>query len=142
MVVGITFAGLPHAHILIAALVLIVVEASSMAFGAFLAEDSFLKAAGVKASLTEILFYALVMLLSYTAAGILVIIPYLLYLKQAYAYTLGIAILALFSLIFFVEQNIHRAIVLTTIGAAILGLTIYVGKALEQLRTPIKSHYN
>lgn len=138
VIVGITFAGLQTAQIITVGIVLIFVEACSMAFGAFLAEESFLKSSKSAYQMLEVAFYALTMFVAYVFAGVLVILPYVLGLKQDYAYTIAIALAALFTLILFVEKNIGKAILLSVIGAGILALTIFVGRFIEgQQKAPV-----
>jgi hypothetical protein len=145
MIAGITLAGLPNAHIVVAGLVLILVEALSMAYGAFVSEGSFLAVAaagaerpayGLPAYRTrDVLLYAVVMLLSYVAAGLLVLLPYLLNLKTKLYWTLGLALAALYALLWWTERQREppgkRAPLLTAVGAGILGVTAGVGRLLK-----------
>lgn len=131
VIVGITFAGMQTVQIITVGIVLIFVEACSMAFGAFLAEESFLKSSKTAYRFLEVAFYALTMFTAYVLAGVLVLLPYLLHLKHDYVYTMALALAALFALILFVEQNIMKAILLSVVGAGILALTIFVGRFLE-----------
>lgn len=133
VVVGVTFAGLPTPHILVAAIILILVESSSMAFGAFLADKSFVNAENGQVGSLNLLLYALAMFLSYIVAGVVVILPYLLRLKHDYAYTVAIAVVLLFGLVWFVEKDLPKATAMTMLGVVILIATIVVGRYLETL---------
>jgi VIT1/CCC1 family predicted Fe2+/Mn2+ transporter len=135
MIAGITLAGLPNAHIVVAGLVLILVEALSMAYGAFVSEGSFLAADRRAYRTRDVLLYAGVMLLSYVAAGLLVLVPYLLNLKTKLYWTLGLALAALYLLLRWTERQREppgkRAPLLTAVGAGILGVTVGVGRLLR-----------
>lgn len=133
-VVGVTFAGLATPTIVVASLVLILVEALSMSFGAFLAEESFLYASDARQTTWMILSYALTMFLSYFLTGLVVIVPYLFNVRYNYAYSLGIAIASLYALISFSGQGgAGRALALTAVGAAILAVTVLVGRAIDRM---------
>ena len=133
MVVGITFAGLPNKHIIIAALVLIFVEATSMSYGAFLAEESFIKTAQMSEDTAHVVLYAITMLLSYAFAGLIVILPYLLNLKNNYVYSIGMTVIILFYLILWTEGgSLSKASVLTLIGILILVASIIIGELLRR----------
>lgn len=131
VVVGVTFAGLPYRHIIITGIVLVLVEAMSMAFGAFISEESFLIAAKESYTTTRVLFYAATMFTAYAAAGAYILAPYLLNLRRAYAWSIGLALGALFVITFAVQRKPLRSLAITAIGALVLGITIYVGRWME-----------
>lgn len=135
VLVGLDFAGLPIQHIIVAGIVLILVEAMSMAFGTVVSEESFFIASNIKYNTTQILMYAATMFFSYLVAGTLVLLPYLLKLPHMYVFSIVIAIVSLFLLILLVQKNVLRAFALTAVGGLILAVTIFIGRQLEKCRT-------
>lgn len=131
VVVGVTFAGLPYQHVIITGIVLVLVEAMSMAFGAFMSEESFLITANESYTTTRVLLYAATMFVSYASAGAYILVPYLLNLRRAYAWSIGFALAALFTITYIVKRNPWRALAITAIGGVILAVTIVVGRWIE-----------
>lgn len=132
LLAGITFAGLPNNYVVIAGIILILIEALSMGFGSMISEESFLITAKTKYTTGQVLFYAVTMFISYVVAGVVVLIPYILNLKHHYAYSIGTAIILLFVLIYIIQKNLVKALVMTFIGSTILAITILVGRALDR----------
>lgn len=137
LLAGITFAGMPNQYVVIAGIILILVEALSMGFGSLVSEESFLITAKTKYTIGQVVFYALTMFISYVVAGAVVLAPYALNLENSYAVSIILAIGLLFVLIFAIQKDITKAILMTCIGAVILAITIVTGKFLE---TRTKEH--
>ena len=79
MLAGVAVAGAAPGQILTAGLVLVFVEAFSMAVGSLLSEQAAEEAArGKEAPLARAIFGAAVMFISFTIAGFLPLLPYLL----------------------------------------------------------------
>lgn len=131
VLVGVTFAGLPITHIIVTGIVLIIVEAISMAYGALVSEESFLISSKKKYTTGQILVYSMTMFISYIVAGFAVLTPYLLNLKYNYMYTIGIAIALLFCIVYFIQRNIVKALIITSVGTIVLLISIQSGRLLE-----------
>jgi len=131
VVVGVASAGFSIPAILATSSILILVEASSMAFGAFLSDANFLKASNTRYTTLQVLTYAAVMFLSYTLAGLLTILPFIFKLEKAVQYSVALAMAALFTLIVVSQRDIVKAILLTAIGGAIMLASIYAGRAFK-----------
>lgn len=138
VVVGVTFAGLPNIHIIITGIVLVLAEALSMAFGSFISEESFLIASKSSYTIGQVIFYATTMFISYVSAGILILIPYFLNLKYNYAYSVGIAIVSIFIIIYFMQHNLKKALLISVLGFLLLMIIIFVGQRLEAYRARIE----
>ena len=79
VLVGIAAANFEARHIVATGLVLIVAEAFSMAYGAFLSEENFIRSEGKRrAPLRETALYGAVMFASYFAVGLVLLAPYAL----------------------------------------------------------------
>lgn len=131
VVVGVTFAGLPYQHVIITGIVLVLVEAMSMAFGAFMSEESFLITANESYTTTRVLLYAATMFVSYAIAGAYILTPYLLNVPRAYAWSIGLAVVALLAITYAVQRNLARSLTITAIGAVIIAIMIYVGRWMD-----------
>lgn len=131
VIVGVTFAGFPVSNIIITGIVLILVEALSMGYGSLVSEESFLISSKKKYTSGQIFLYAFTMFASYVAAGIAVLMPYILNLKYNYIYTIAIAITLLFIILFFIHKNVVKALVITILGAIILLVSVQSGRMLE-----------
>jgi hypothetical protein len=129
VVVGVASAGFSIPAIIATSSILILVEASSMSFGAFISDANFLKASNTKYTTLQVLGYAAVMFLSYTLAGLLTIVPFIFKLENAVHYSVALAMIALFILIIVSQRDLAKALLLTTIGGAIMLASIYAGKA-------------
>jgi hypothetical protein len=127
VLVGATYAGLSSVAVIKTGIILIIVEALSMGFGAFLSEESFTETEGhMKLTLGELIYYGTVMFLSYIAAGLLVMFPYLVNASNASTWCLVIAMISQFILISYVQKSKTRVYVSTAVAAAILSVTIIV----------------
>lgn len=132
VLVGISFAGLPRLYVIITGIVLIFCEASSMAFGAFVSEESFLLAAKTPYTLKQVFEYATIMFLAYTFAGIAVMLPYILRLPNAPLLSIAIAIAGLFTIIQVTQQSVRKATVVSAAGGGILAFTIVIGRVIDK----------
>ena len=132
VVVGMTFANVPPRHIANTGLLLIIIEALSMAYGSFLSEAGFLSVFDGRRPASEILPYSLTMFASYCGMGLVVLFPYLARLPNPHYWTMAISISLLFCLVIFVEGTLWKALALTAIGAVILAISIAVGRRLDQ----------
>lgn len=129
MIVGISAYGASKRDVLVSGSILVMVEALSMAFGAFLSEESFMRASGIPAS--DAWKYGTVMLLSYVLAGMIPLSPYAMSLKNPSAWATGLALVGLYALTYFTGRSHADAASLVAIGGAILGISIYVGLKLQ-----------
>lgn len=131
LLAGITFAGMPNQYVVIAGIILILVEALSMGFGSMVSEESFLITSKTKYTYGQVVLYALTMFISYVVAGVVVLAPYALNLKDSYIVSIVLAIGLLFLLILSIQRDITKAILMTCLGAVILAITILTGKFLD-----------
>lgn len=131
MLAGVAFAGMPLPYIVMSGIVLITVEALSMAFGAFVSEESFMIASKKSYKTAQVFLYAFTMFVSYVVAGLIVLAPYVLALQHHYAYSIGLAIVCLFGIVYGLQRDLAKAILMTVVGSAILAITIFVGRVLE-----------
>ncbi|MEK7578985.1 MAG: VIT1/CCC1 transporter family protein [Patescibacteria group bacterium] len=136
LVSGIASAGIARETILMTGVVLVVVEAFSMAVGALLSENAVEEAeVHREVSLKGSVVGALTMFLSYLVAGTLVIIPYLIApTETAFVASVVISLLALFllGLVSAGISKIHpvkKGIMMVLIGGCAIGVGILVGRA-------------
>lgn len=137
VLVGIAAAGLHHKTIVKTGLILIFVEAICMAYGAFLAEENFLKTAKQKYTLQQLLFYALVMFLSYMVAGLIPLLPFVFGWPHAIPASMTLAMSSLFVMIWVFQQNLHKALTMTVIGTVIMTISVTLGAIVER---HVKTH--
>jgi VIT1/CCC1 family predicted Fe2+/Mn2+ transporter len=140
VVVGVAWSGLARRDIIVTGLILVLVEALSMSFGAFVSEDAFMSHDGTRqpASPTKIVGYAAVMLVSYALAGLIPLAPFLLGAKNAWRYSVGLAVVALVALVFLaqpkergVKKRALKAGALASVGTLILAISIGAGRVLQ-----------
>jgi VIT1/CCC1 family predicted Fe2+/Mn2+ transporter len=138
VIVGVSLAGFPRTQVLTTGIILIIVEALSMAFGSFVSEDSFMSKANILHTNLSIMKYAVAMLLSYVLAGAIPLIPFALDVPNAWIWSCGLALVSLFALLFtFQKKTLPRkkktqhSMVLTSIGAVILAISVVSGKYLQ-----------
>jgi len=131
VIIGIALAGVKRREILITGSILVMVEALSMAFGSFVSEDSFMLTAKMAHAPMDVLKYALVMFLSYVLAGLVPMLPFILDFDHAWRYSFALAILALFSLLYWFDRKIKKASILATVGGVILGISVMTGSYLK-----------
>jgi VIT1/CCC1 family predicted Fe2+/Mn2+ transporter len=130
--VGITFAGVPIQYIIKSGIVVIFAEALSMGYGSIISEESFMIKSNIKYTTNQIALYSITMFLCYILAGFIVLMPYLLKLKYNYLYSIFLAIICLFVLIYYIQKNIEKTIKLTIVGLIIIIITAYIGKIIEK----------
>jgi VIT1/CCC1 family predicted Fe2+/Mn2+ transporter len=142
VLVGVASAGFSLPAILMTGGILIFVEASSMAFGAFMADESFLITAKTAYTISQVLFYAAVMFMSYALAGIIPMIPFVLKWKHAIPASVVLAMTALFLLALWIQKDVAKALLLTAIGTAIMFASIAAGRYAEQYAEPYASKFD
>ena len=138
VIVGVSLAGFPRTQVLTTGIILIIVEALSMAFGSFVAEDSFMSKSNIVHSNISITKYAVAMLLSYIVAGAIPLVPFALDVPNAWTWSSGLALASLYALMYTFQntafprkQRTKKALVLTSIGACILAVSVVSGKYLQ-----------
>jgi VIT1/CCC1 family predicted Fe2+/Mn2+ transporter len=132
VIVGTTFAGMPLQYIVTVGIILVFVEALSMAFGSLVSEESFMITSKKKYTNAQIWFYALTMFFSYFFAGILVLLPYIFAVPYHYVISIIISIVGLFLIVFFIQKDLYKALLLSFAGSIILALTIVVGRMFDK----------
>jgi VIT1/CCC1 family predicted Fe2+/Mn2+ transporter len=140
VVVGVAWSGLAGRDVIITGLILVLVEAMSMSFGAFMSEDAFMDHDDARppASARQIARYAGVMFVSYVLAGLLPLAPFLLGAKHAWRYSMALAVLGLLGLAFLTQPK-ERAVgarakkagLLAGVGTLILGVSVGAGRVLQ-----------
>lgn len=129
--VGITFAGVPINYIIKSGIVVIFAESLSMGYGSIISEESFLIKSKIKYTKSQLALYSFTMFLSYIIAGFIVLSPYLLKLKYNYIYSIFLALICLFILIYYIQKNIDKTIKLTVLGAIVIAISAYIGINIE-----------
>lgn len=141
VVVGVAWSGLARREIIVTGLILVLVEALSMSFGAFLSEDAFMDhdAARPPVGARHIARYAGVMFVSYALAGLVPLAPFLVGAHHAWAYSVALAVAGLLGLVFVTQpkeraagDRAKRAGLLASVGTLILGVSIGAGRILQQ----------
>lgn len=132
LLVGVYGAGMPIPVILVTGVILILVEATSMAYGAFLSEESFLVTAKQAYTLMQVLSYGLVMFVSYAVAGLVPMAPFYFHWPEPHLCAIGLAMIALFVLVLAIHKNPQKAFLMTLMGTALMIVSVYVGKFLQQ----------
>jgi VIT1/CCC1 family predicted Fe2+/Mn2+ transporter len=128
VLVGIAAAKFRRREILIAGLILITVEALSMTYGVFLSDENFLKASDKPYSTSQIMKYSLAMFLSYFLIGLILLVPYAANLPHPSVITVFIAMSILMLLILKYEKSTKRVVILLTVGAILMTVSIVLGK--------------
>lgn len=128
VLVGIAAAKFRKREIIVAGLILIIVEALSMTYGAFLSDENFLKASDKPYSTCQIVKYSLAMFLSYFLVGLVLLVPYAMDVPSPSIITVFIAMAMLSLLIIKYEKNTKRVVVLLSVGAILMTVSILLGK--------------
>lgn len=133
---GVAAAGLPKHDVFVTGIVLIFVEAFSMAIGSYLSEESAEEYMKETKSLS--IQVGLIMFFSYFAAGFIPLSPYLLFnVTAAFIVSIFFSLLALFMLgfissKFFKDRHTYKhAIRMLLIGGLAIGVGIMVGKLVN-----------
>lgn len=130
-IIGIAIAGFSNNSIITTGLILILVEALSMSFGSFLSEDNFIKTSNLNYTNEQILKYSLVMFVSYLLAGILVLSPFILELSNPVVWTIALALINIFYVVYYFQRQIKKSSIQTFIASIILFISIETGKYLK-----------
>lgn len=139
VVVGMSYANVPTPYILTSGIVLVVVEALSMAYGAYIAEQGFFATTVGARSIMEVVPYGITMFVSYVAAGSLVLAPFVIRVRNPHYYSLAISIGLLFALVVYIENDLMKGLVLTSVGALILAVSIVLGEQLDHQKSSLKA---
>lgn len=140
VVVGVAWSGLARREIIVTGIILVLVEAMSMSFGAFVSEDAFMDHddARAPASARQIARYAGVMFVSYAIAGMVPLAPFLLGARHAWRYSVALAVLGLLGLVFLTQPKARaakaraqKAGLLAGVGTLILIISIGAGRVLR-----------
>lgn len=130
VVVGMYYAGMDRRTIVITGAILVLVEAMSMGYGAFLAEESFLRASKTTYTARKVATYSVVMFVSYALAGIVPLLPFLAGSLRAHVYSMLAATCALYALIWKVKADVTKAVLMTGIGASLIAASSLTGHLL------------
>jgi VIT1/CCC1 family predicted Fe2+/Mn2+ transporter len=133
---GVAAAGLSKNEVFLTGIVLIFVEAFSMAVGSYLSEESEEEYMKDKKSLS--LHVGLIMFFSYFAAGFIPLAPYLVFsVTAAFVISIFLSLLALFTLglvssrVLKDKHTYKHAIRMLIIGGLAIGVGIMVGKLVN-----------
>ncbi len=135
VVVGTHFAKVPNKYIIVSGLILVFVEALSMAYGAFVSDESFLIFEKKQYTNKQLLIYGFTMFFSYLFTGLIILLPYFWNLQKPYIYSILIVIIGLFLLFLKTNKSLKKNILLTTIGYLILIISIKIGTFLKYIET-------
>ncbi len=133
---GVSFAGLSSREVILSGVILILVEAISMAAGVYVSEDSEkeLDPTEKENQLSD----ATVMLLSYAVIGLVPLSPYILIAstRSAFFWSIGLSLIALFCVGIFKGYFVHNkplrgALKLTAIGAVVIAVSVLVGNLVQ-----------
>lgn len=134
---GISFAGFGSSAIVLSGLILILVEAISMAAGVYLSEDSAneLPASGQK---DNTLVDSAIMLVSYLLIGAIPLLPYVLLPGSTIAFHLSVvsSLIALFAVgvikgLFVQKSPLYSGLKLAVVGGVVILIAILVGGAVK-----------
>jgi VIT1/CCC1 family predicted Fe2+/Mn2+ transporter len=133
---GIVIAGAEKEAILVTGVVLIFVEAFSMAVGSFLSEssaESYIRTEA--ASVKESLLNGIIMFFSYFLSGFVPLFPYLMFtVADAFKYSIGFSLLALFVLGVTSSNITHSSLIRGGIRTVLIGgMAILIGIFAGQL---------
>lgn len=132
VLLGVNAAKLTRQEILITGFILVLVESLSMSYGTFISDEAFLKTEGTKKDVKKIVFYALVMFLSYFIIGLTLLTPFYFNLSNPSIYVILIALSLLFSIIYFNEKHLQKVFVIFATGAGLMFISIKVGDIIKK----------
>lgn len=121
LISGIAVAGISRDQIILTGLVLVAVEALSMAVGSFLSEDVAEEAQNISNSTVIARDGALVMFFSYILAGIIPLIPYLFSTSYTLVYSIGLTGFGLLALGVISHRLFNTPFVRSTVRILVLG---------------------
>lgn len=130
---GVSFAGLSNRNIIVSGIILILVEALSMAAGVYLSEDSANEITDSQHQDNQSAD-AITMFVSYLLIGLIPLLPYLFVedTRVGFYYSIGFTIVSLFLLGvfkgYYVKKHMLKsALKITCIGAAVIAISVAVG---------------
>lgn len=134
LLTGVSFAGLSSRHIIISGVILILVEAMSMAAGAYISEDSSADIITDDKPNSNLLYDSIVMFFSYLLIGLIPLLPYIFIgdTRLAFYWSLGMTLIALFSLGLFKGYFLRKPLLINAfkiagIGSVVIGIAVMVG---------------
>jgi VIT1/CCC1 family predicted Fe2+/Mn2+ transporter len=135
---GVSFAGLGSRAVIVSGVILILVEALSMAAGVYISEDSTNELETTKARQDNILNDSIIMFLSYLFIGLIPLLPYTVTSDTRLAFYWSIAgtiialfLLGLFKAHFVGKSLLRSALKLTLIGVVVVALSVAVGVLIK-----------
>lgn len=132
VLLGLYAAKFTNKQILVAGFILVLVEASSMAYGALLSDENFVKTETHTHELPKTMVAsAVTMFVSYFVIGMVLLAPFALNLPRPEVWVTGVAIALLFGLIRFFESSLSRSVLLAAIGVAVMVGSAFVGNRLK-----------
>ena len=131
---GVSFAGLGARYIVISGIVLILVEALSMAAGAYISEDSSTDIISDGEKGSNLIYDSIVMFFSYALIGLIPLLPYVFSenTRLAFYWSLGMTLFALFALglfrgYFLQKPLLASALKIMGIGSVVVAIAVWVG---------------
>lgn len=131
---GISFAGLEARIVIVSGVILILVEAISMAAGTYLAEDSTNDLAVVDGDKDNQLADSIVMFFSYLVIGLVPLLPYMAVTeaKNAFFWSVAFSLVGLFLVgmvkgIYVHKHPIVSGLKITGVGAVVIAIAVGVG---------------
>jgi VIT1/CCC1 family predicted Fe2+/Mn2+ transporter len=137
---GVATAGVPARTVFLSGAILIVVEALSMATGSFLSEESAEEYESQRETRDrKPVVAAFIMFVSYIGAGIIPLLPYILYsAEEAFVLSIAASLFALFLLGFisaklFKVNMLRKGLQMSILGALAITAGITIGQLLTRL---------
>lgn len=135
---GLSFAGLGSRTVIVSGIILILVEAISMAAGTYLAEDSTNDLTDVNGEKENQLTDSLVMFFSYLIIGLVPLLPYMAMpnTNQAFVWSVFLSLIALFFVgvikgVYVHKHPIKSGLKMMSIGAVVIAIAISVGSLVK-----------
>lgn len=128
VLLGVAAAKFKTREIIITGLILIIVEALSMSYGTFLSDENFMKKSNEKYTIEQIIKYSLIMFVSYAIVGLILLAPFAFQWRYASSITILFAMIMLSTLVISFEHNMKKGAVVIAVGAALLAVSISLGK--------------
>lgn len=129
---GIAIAGVPRPTIFLTGVILIFVEAVSMAAGSYLSEASVDEREHVKNVPAKSSEAGIVMFISYFVAGFIPLFPYVVYeVGTAFPLSIAVSLVALFLLGYWSGRKLRSAARMAFIGGAAIAVGILAGQLVS-----------
>lgn len=141
LISGVAIAGVARPTLILTGIIMVFVEAFSMGVGSLLSENSAAEyKSGKEVPLSRSMLDGLTMFLSYLGAGVIVLLPYLIFSRDAAFYiSIIVSLVALFvvgiiSARISKVNMVRRGFVMIIVGGGAILIGIAVGQVIELVR--------